>query len=62
MNNMKVYYNDGEIDIFKVDFEAYDIESMVAPMLGALVFDQDGKQVCVLLDQVKKIEFEVEED
>lgn len=61
-NNMKVYYNDGEIDNFKVSFESFDIESMVAPMLGALIFEEEEKQFCIFLDQVKKIEIEAGEE
>lgn len=60
MNDMKVYYNDGEVDIYEgVEFEAFDMESVVAPMLGALIFECKGKQVCIMTDQVKKFEFTV---
>jgi len=57
-NKMTIYYNDGEIESFDVNFEAYDIEMLVAPMTGSLVFEQDEKQVCIMLDEVKKIEFD----
>ena len=55
---MIIYYHDGEIESFHVDFESYDIELLVAPMIGSLVFEEGNKQVCIMLDQVKKIEFE----
>lgn len=38
---MIIYYQDGEIESFDVNFEAYDIEMLVAPMTGSLVFEQD---------------------
>lgn len=63
MNSMKVYYNDGEIDVYDdVEFEAFDLESIVAPMIGALIFEHKDKQVCILLYTVKKFEFVVEEE
>lgn len=63
MSNMKVYYNDGEVEVYEgIEFEAYDLESVVAPMIGALIFEQKGKQVCILLYTVKKIEFVDDEE
>jgi hypothetical protein len=59
--NMKVYYHDGEIDIYEgVPFEVYDLEGMVSPTLNALTLanNETGKQVLILLDRVKKIEFD----
>jgi len=55
---MTIYYQDGEIESFEVYFEAYDIEVLIAPMTDSLVFEQGEKQVCIMLDKVKKIEFE----
>lgn len=63
LNDMIVYYNDGETDIFKsLNFGAFDLENVVVPMFGAIVFDYDQKQVVILLDQVKKIEFDLSEE
>lgn len=64
MTDMKVYYEDGEVEVYKeVAFEAYDLEGIIVPILAALIFDGPGKQICILLDKVKKIEFvEVDEE
>jgi hypothetical protein len=59
--NMKVYYHDGEIDIYEgVPFEVFDLEGLVSPTLNALILEnkETNKQVCILLDRVKKIEFD----
>jgi hypothetical protein len=59
--NMKVYYHDGEIDIYEgVPFEVFDLEGLVSPTLNALILENSSfnKQVCILLDRVKKIEFD----
>jgi hypothetical protein len=59
--NMKVYYHDGEIDIYEgVPFEVFDLEGLVSPTLNALILENSSlnNQVCILLDRVKKIEFD----
>lgn len=61
-NSMKVHYNNGETEVFKVEFEAYDLESVVVPMINALVFNHEGKQICLFLNDVKKLEFNVEDE
>lgn len=60
MKDLKVYYDDGEIEIFKeVSFEVYDLESIVSPVFNALIFEnrESKVQICIMLDRVKKIEF-----
>lgn len=61
-NTMKVFYDDGEIENFEVNFEAFDIESLMVPMVGALVFRGNNNQVCIMLDKVKKLEFTFKEE
>lgn len=61
MNDLIVYYENGEIDKFeKIDIDADDLEGIVSPILNALIIDdQLGNQVCIFLDTVKKLEFKV---
>lgn len=55
---MKIYYNDGEVEIYNdVEFEAYDLEGFISPIIEALIFDYQDKQLCIMLNRVKKIEF-----
>lgn len=60
MKDLKVYYDDGESETFKdIDFEVYDLEGIVSPVINALIFEniQTGVQICIMLDRVKKLEF-----
>jgi len=60
---MKVCYEDGEVEVFEgVGFDNFDLESRVAPMLGALIFDYGEKGYFIPMDKVKKIEFTYPED
>lgn len=55
---MKIYYIDDEIEIFRsVDFQVFDLDGIVSPILNAVMLEQEGKQVCIMMDKVKKIEF-----
>lgn len=60
--DMTVYFNDGEIDKYKVQFDGHDIELLTIPDLNVLVFESEGKTVSLPLRNIKKIEHKEQDE
>ena len=59
--DMTVYFNDGEIDNYKVGFDGHDLALLTLPDINVLVFESEGKTISLPLRNVKKIEHKEQE-
>ncbi|QJT70431.1 hypothetical protein [Microcystis phage MaeS] len=59
VKQMRVYYTNDEVENYEVNFEAFDLESVVSPVLNALVFEDENEdiQYVISMDRVRKVEF-----
>lgn len=60
--NMTVYFTDGEIDNYKVQFEGHDMEALIIPDVNILVFASEEGTVSLPLRNIKKIEHKEQDE